>query len=92
VTGLRGVSATQGLVMGSSDIAKYKTAFQYLAITLLILEKTVPTGLEAEYVYLSRGMLWAAMILTVVSGIEYFVRFYRSTDLGALVREDDRWR
>jgi CDP-diacylglycerol---glycerol-3-phosphate 3-phosphatidyltransferase len=92
VTGLRGVSATQGLVLGSSDVAKYKTAFQYLAVLLLILEKTVPAGLEAEYVYLSRGMLWAAMILTVVSGIEYFVRFYRSTDLDALVREEDRWR
>jgi CDP-diacylglycerol--glycerol-3-phosphate 3-phosphatidyltransferase len=92
VTGLRGVSATQGMVMGSSDIAKYKTAFQYVAILLLILEKTVPAGLETEYVYLSRGMLWAAMILTVVSGIEYFVRFYRNTDLDALVREEDRWR
>lgn len=93
VTGLRGVSATQGVVLGASDIAKYKTAFQYLAITLLILEKNVPVGLEAEYVYLSRGMLWAALVLTVVSGIDYFVRFYRGTDLDALVREeDDRWR
>ncbi|HEV8673711.1 MAG TPA: CDP-diacylglycerol--glycerol-3-phosphate 3-phosphatidyltransferase [Methylomirabilota bacterium] len=93
VTGLRGVSATQGVVLGASDIAKYKTAFQYLAITLLILEKNVPVGLEAEYIYLSRGMLWAALVLTVVSGIDYFVRFYRGTDLDALVREeDDRWR
>jgi CDP-diacylglycerol--glycerol-3-phosphate 3-phosphatidyltransferase len=92
VTGLRGVSATQGEIIAASDLAKYKTVFQYVAVTLLILEKNVPVGLEAEYIYLSRGVLWAALVLTVVSGIEYFVRFYRGADIDALVREDDRWR
>lgn len=92
VTGLRGVSAAQGVVVAASDLAKYKTFSQYLAVTLLILEKNVPLGLEGEYAYLSRGMLWAALTLTVVSGIDYFVRFYRGSDIGALVREDDRWR
>jgi CDP-diacylglycerol---glycerol-3-phosphate 3-phosphatidyltransferase len=93
ITGLRGVSAAQGMVVEASDLGKYKTFAQYLAVTLLILEKNVPVGLEAEYVYLSRGMLWAALTLTVVSGIDYFVRFLRSSDIEALVREgDDRWR
>jgi CDP-diacylglycerol---glycerol-3-phosphate 3-phosphatidyltransferase len=91
ITGLRGVSAAQGLVVGASDLGKYKTFAQYLAVTLLILEKNVPLGLEAEYVYLSRGMLWAALTLTVVSGFDYFVRFLRSSDLDELVKED-RWR
>jgi CDP-diacylglycerol--glycerol-3-phosphate 3-phosphatidyltransferase len=90
ITGLRGVSAAQGMVVGASDLGKYKTFAQYLAITLLILEKNVPTGLEAEYAYLSRGMLWAALTLTVVSGFDYFVRFLRSSDIDALVKED-RW-
>jgi len=92
VTGLRSVSAAQGVVIAASDLAKYKTFSQYLAITLLILEKSVPVGIEAEFSYLSRGMLWAALILTIFSGIDYFVRFYRGTDLEALVREDERWR
>ena len=78
--------------MAASDLAKYKTVSQYLAVTLLILEKNVPAGIEAEYVYLSRGMLWAALILTVFSGVDYFVRFYRGTDLEALVKQDERWR
>jgi CDP-diacylglycerol--glycerol-3-phosphate 3-phosphatidyltransferase len=90
ITGLRGVSAAQGMVVGASDLGKYKTFAQYLAVTLLILEKNVPAGLEAEYVYLSRGMLWAALTLTVVSGFDYFVRFLRSSDIDALVKED-RW-
>lgn len=92
VTGLRGISASQGVVVAASDLAKYKTASQYLAVILLILEKNVPVGLEAEYAYISRGMLWAALTLTVVSGFDYFVRFYRGSDIDALVREDDRWR
>jgi CDP-diacylglycerol--glycerol-3-phosphate 3-phosphatidyltransferase len=92
VTGLRSVSAAQGVVIAASDLAKYKTITQYLAVILLILEKNVPLGLEGDFVYLSRGMLWTAVILTVVSGVDYFVRFYRSADIEALVREDPRWR
>jgi CDP-diacylglycerol---glycerol-3-phosphate 3-phosphatidyltransferase len=93
VTGLRGVSAAQGVIVSASDLGKYKTFLQYLAVTLLILEKNVPIGLEGEFAYLSRGMLWAALTLTVVSGIDYFVRFYRGSDIDALVREDERrWR
>jgi len=92
VTGLRAVSAAQGIIVGASDLGKYKTFSQYLAVTLLILEKNVPVGLESEFAYLSRGMLWAALTLTVVSGVDYFVRFYRGSDIDALVREEDRWR
>ena len=92
VTGLRSVSAAQGVVIAASELAKYKTFSQYLAVTLLILEKNVPVGIEAEFAYLSRGMLWAALILTIFSGIDYFVRFYRGAEVEALVREDDRWR
>jgi CDP-diacylglycerol--glycerol-3-phosphate 3-phosphatidyltransferase len=92
VTGLRSVSAAQGVVIAASDLAKYKTVAQYVAVTLLILEKNVPLALEAEFVYLSRGMLWAALILTIFSGIDYFIRFYRGAALEALIREDQRWR
>ena len=39
-----------------------------------------------------RGTLWAALLLTIFSGIDYFVRFYRASDVDALARGDDRWR
>jgi CDP-diacylglycerol--glycerol-3-phosphate 3-phosphatidyltransferase len=92
VTGLRSVSAAQGMVIEASDLAKYKTFAQYVAVTLLILERSVPAGFDAEFVYLSRGMLWAALTLTVFSGIDYFVRFYRASEVDSLVRGEDRWR
>jgi CDP-diacylglycerol--glycerol-3-phosphate 3-phosphatidyltransferase len=92
VTGLRSVSAAQGLVIEASDLGKYKTVAQYLAVSLLILERSVPAGFDSEFVYVSRGMLWAALALTVLSGIDYFVRFYRASDVDSLVRGEDRWR
>ncbi len=97
VTGLRSVSAAQGLVIEASDLAKYKTFAQYVAVILLILERSIPSGLESDFAYLSRGALWAALILTIFSGIDYFVRFYRASDVRAsdvdsLARGGDRWR
>jgi CDP-diacylglycerol--glycerol-3-phosphate 3-phosphatidyltransferase len=92
VTGLRSVSAAQGIVIEASDLAKYKTFAQYLAVILLILERSIPAGLESDFVYLSRGALWAALFLTIFSGIDYFVRFYRASDVDSLARGDDRWR
>ena len=76
----------------ASDLAKYKTVAQYVAVTLLILERSVPTGLDAEFVYLSRGMLWAALVAHDLSGIDYFVRFYRASDVEPWCPGDERWR
>jgi len=90
VTGLRGIAISVGIVVPASRLGKYKTVSQYVAITLLILEKGVP----AEYVpfhWVSLGVLWIAMGLTVVSGFDYFYRFSRKTDYHALVKEHDRW-
>jgi CDP-diacylglycerol--glycerol-3-phosphate 3-phosphatidyltransferase len=90
VTGLRGIAISVGIVISPSPLGKYKTVSQYVAITLLILEKGVPP----EYVpfrWFSHGILWIAMALTVISGIDYFYRFFRKTDYHALVKEPDRW-
>ena len=90
VTGLRGIAASVGTVIPASDLAKYKTLTQYVAITLLILEKGVPP----EYVpffWLSDAALWVALVLTVVSGVDYFIRFFRKADYHALVRDEERW-
>lgn len=91
VTGLRGIAASVGMHVPSSELAKHKTALQYVAVTLLILERSVPDTVMPDYSYLSRGALWAALILTMVSGVDYFVRFFRKTDLETLVKGQDRW-
>ncbi|MBI4589235.1 MAG: CDP-diacylglycerol--glycerol-3-phosphate 3-phosphatidyltransferase [Candidatus Rokubacteria bacterium] len=90
VTALRGISAWVGVIVSASTLAKYKTATQYVAITLLILEKGVPP----EYVpfhWVSYGALWGALALTVISGVDYFYRFFRKADYHALVQDTERW-
>ena len=91
VTALRGISAWVGVIVPASALAKYKTATQYVAITLLILEKGVP---PIEYVplhWVAYGALWGALALTVISGADYFYRFLRKADYHALVRDTERW-
>lgn len=90
VTALRGISAWVGVIVPASTLAKYKTATQYVATTLLIVEKGVAPEYVALY-WLSHGVLWGALGLTVISGADYFYRFFRKADYHALVRDTERW-
>ncbi|MFQ5897946.1 MAG: CDP-diacylglycerol--glycerol-3-phosphate 3-phosphatidyltransferase [Candidatus Methylomirabilia bacterium] len=90
VTGLRAVSASVGIVVPASQLGKYKTLSQYAAITLLILEQGVPSQYGSVH-WLAAGALWVALLLTVVSGAHYFIRFFAKADFHALVGEHDRW-
>ncbi len=71
VTGLRLVAAADGLVIAASRMGKLKTVSQIVAISLLILDNFPFSrwGLP-----LADMAIWLAVILTVVSGIEYFLK------------------
>jgi CDP-diacylglycerol--glycerol-3-phosphate 3-phosphatidyltransferase len=90
VTGLRGVSLSMGTVVPASSLGKAKTVSQYVAITLLILEKGVSPDLAAFHL-VSRAALWSALALTVISGADYFYRFFLHTNPKDLVRDRERW-
>jgi CDP-diacylglycerol--glycerol-3-phosphate 3-phosphatidyltransferase len=88
VTGLRTVAASVGVIVSASRFAKWKTVSQYVAITMLIFEK----GVESEPFHaLAVTILWAAIILTLASGVDYFYRFFRKADYRAIVPEEERW-
>ncbi len=96
VTGLRGVALSMGAIVPASRLGKAKTVSQYVAITLLILEKGVllEKGVPEEFVpfhLLSLVVLWVALALTVLSGADYFYRFFTSTGAKALVKDRERW-
>ncbi len=90
VTGLRAISTSVGVIVPAAQLGKYKTVSQYVAITLLILEKGVPAE-NVPFHWLSDAALWVALGLTVVSGLDYFMRFFRKADYHALVRDEERW-
>ena len=90
VTGLRGVALSMGVVVPASKLGKLKTVSQYVAITILILERGVPP----EYVpfhLISVGALWGALALTVVSGADYFYRFFLKAGPQAIAKDQERW-
>ena len=90
VTGLRGVALSMGVVVPASGFGKAKTVSQYVAITVLILEKGVPYDVAGVHV-LSLGILWIALALTVLSGADYFYRFFLRTGGRVLVKDRERW-
>ena len=72
ITGLRAVGALEGLIIVATPFGKTKTVSQMLAVGLLMLERPYPgvTGLATV-------MVWAAVIFTVFSGLDYLWRYRR---------------
>ncbi|HTK91248.1 MAG TPA: CDP-diacylglycerol--glycerol-3-phosphate 3-phosphatidyltransferase [Verrucomicrobiae bacterium] len=90
VTGLRGVALSMGVVVPATRLGKLKTVTQYVAVTLLILEKGVP----AEFVpfhLVTDVMLWVALFITVLSGLDYFYGFFLRTGPDVFVKDRERW-
>ncbi len=71
VTGLRLVAAGEGTVLAASQMGKLKTWIQIIAISLLLLHNW-----PLAYADFPLGMiaLYAALIITVVSGYDYFAK------------------
>lgn len=84
ITGLRGIASSEGIVIQASDLGKFKTIFQLVAIIGLLLHFDYNWffGIEHSLVRVNMhnvGMffLWIATLLTAWSGIDYMVRFIR---------------
>jgi CDP-diacylglycerol---glycerol-3-phosphate 3-phosphatidyltransferase len=78
VTGLRSVAATRGLVIAASPWGKLKTVTQIVAITAMILTSTLERWLR--FGFLGVAALWVAMIVALLSAVDYFVRFAHRFD------------
>ena len=74
VTGLRNIIAEKGEDLSASNLGKYKTGFQIGAIIPLLLHYPF-LGLNSHAI--GSVMIWGALIFTVWSGVDYFVRYGR---------------
>ena len=76
ITGLRGIAASQNVIIQASDFGKATMIAEVIAVALLILNWppiSIPLGQAA---------LVVAILLSLVSGAVYFQKFWRSIDLG----------
>lgn len=80
ITGLRTVAASQSVIIHASDFGKHKMLAEVAAVTFLILDwppqwsfMTIPS--------LGVLCLWGAIVLSIISGIDYFLKFWKVVDL-----------
>ena len=69
VTGLRGIAATQNVVIAASNFGKLKTVSQIIAICVLILN-----NFPFNYIHLPVDVIctYVTLIITILSGVDYF--------------------
>ena len=71
VTGLRNIIAEKGEDLSASSLGKYKTGFQIAAIIPLMIHFPF-FGLNVQVI--GNLFLWGALIFTIWSGADYFIR------------------
>jgi len=76
VDGMRSIASGEGLVIDASSLGKKKTLCQCMAVIALIIHYPF-LGLDAHAVGMM--ILYVALFLTVYSGLDYFIKFYRCT-------------
>ncbi len=74
VDGTRNIALSDGIVIAASKLGKRKTLSQNIAVSSLIIHYPL-FGLNAHLV--GMVILYVALILTIWSGVDYFVKFYR---------------
>ena len=72
VAGMRTVAASEGIVIAAGMSGKIKTVLQMIAVCLLLLVPAFPTSIVLWYA--AQAFLWASLIMTVYSGVEYVLQ------------------
>ncbi len=72
VTGLRNIIAQNKLDVSASSLGKYKTGFQIAAIIPLLLHYP---AIGFDFQAIGFFFLWGALIFTLWSGVDYFIRY-----------------
>ena len=75
IAGMRTVAASEGIVIAAGMSGKIKTVLQMIAVPLLMLMKGITgTALAGPVRVLAYVFLWASLVMTVYSGVEYILQ------------------
>lgn len=75
IAGMRTVAASEGIVIAAGMSGKIKTVLQMIAVPLLLLVNVEGLSSVLSLVSMAAyGFLWASLIMTVYSGIEYILK------------------
>jgi CDP-diacylglycerol--glycerol-3-phosphate 3-phosphatidyltransferase len=73
VDGIRTIASSEGVIIGSSRLAKQKTLCQVVAVTALMIHYPF---LGADSHLVGIAILYVALLLTLYSGLDYLVKFF----------------
>ena len=76
VDGLRSMAAAEGHVIEASRLGKYKTVCQIIAVSALIIHYPI-YGIDASSI--GTAFLYVSLALSLWSGFDYLMKFYRTT-------------
>lgn len=74
VDGIRTIASSEGIIIGSSRLAKQKTLCQIFAVTALMIHYPF-LGADAHLVGIY--ILYVALFLTLYSGLDYLMKFFK---------------
>jgi len=78
VTGLRNIIANKGQDVSASMLGKYKTGFQIASIIPLLIHYEY---FQIDFHLIGYVLLWGALIFSIWSGADYFIRFRKLIEL-----------
>ena len=70
VAGVRTVAASEGIVIAAAMSGKIKTVLQMIAVCMLLIAPVIGVY---WFLTVSKVVLWAALVMTIVSGVQYVV-------------------
>lgn len=75
IAGMRTVAASEGIVIAAGMSGKIKTVLQMIAVPFLLLVDVQALVFIKPTIYMiAQGFLWASLIMTIYSGIEYILK------------------
>ncbi len=74
---IRSIASSEGIYIQASILGKQKTVTQIIAVTALIIHYSI-FGINAHIV--GTVVLYIALLLTIYSGIDYFIKLYKSVE------------
>jgi CDP-diacylglycerol---glycerol-3-phosphate 3-phosphatidyltransferase len=81
ISGLRSIAAAEGYTIQASEIGKWKMVSQVIAVSMVMLSLRWP-GIRGW----ALGAMWAVVLFSVWSAVDYFRRFWGRVDEGVKLR------
>ncbi len=81
VSGLRSIAAAEGYTIQAGDLGKWKMVLQVVGVLLVLMQVRWPVLQPVAL-----AAMWAVVVLSLLSAVDYFRKFWRKVDLSIKMR------